>query len=184
MLGSNELTETYAIFFAQVFQDRDFLLEELGMPTEAVDRFLRYKLMTDMGAARNIAFRIFYDEALHSGKLKDPFSYYDAEADKQRLFPKYPVRVEANYLAVDEGFYALYYMAAYYGATQLRAKLREDFGSRWYKNPAAGEFFKELFARGDAWTLGEMLQHIGYEEGLNPDYLVAEHQRRYDELKD
>ena len=184
MLGSNELTETYAILFGQVFQDRDFLLEELGMPAEAVDRFLRYKLMTDMGGARGIAFGVFYDEALHSGELEDPLSYYDAETDRQRLFPKYTVRVEANYLAVDEGFYALYYMAAYYGATQLRAKLREDFGSRWYKNPAAGEFFKELFARGDAWTLTEMLQRIGYDEGLNPDHLIAEFRARYDALKE
>ena len=86
-------------------------------------------------------------------------------------------------MAVDEGFYALYYMAAYCGATQLRAKLREDFGSRWYKNPAAGEFFKELFARGDAWTQTEMLQRVGYDEGLNPDYLIAEFRARYDALK-
>ena len=184
MLGSNELTETYAIFFEQMFNDRDFLLKELGMPAEAVDRFLRYKLMTDMGGARGIAFGVFYDEALHSGELEDPLSYYDAEAAKQRLFPKYAFRVEANYLAVDEGFYALYYMAAYYAAAQLRAVVVEKFGPKWYKDPAAGEFFKNLFLQGDGITVTEMLQQIGYAEGLNPDYLIAEHQTRYDALKE
>jgi hypothetical protein len=183
MLGSNELTETYAIFFEQTFNDRDFLLEELGMPEEAVDDFLRYKLITDMGMARSTAFDCFYDEALHSGELEDPLAYYDAEVDKQRLFPKYPCRVEATYLTIDEGFYALYYMAAFYGVAQLRAEVVDRFGPQWYKDPAAGEFFRDLFRRGDSWTLPEMLQYIGYEEGLSPDYLIADYQARYDELK-
>ncbi len=183
-LGSNELTETYAIFFEQMFHDRDFLLEELGMPPDVVDDFLRYKLLLDMGSARSIAFDVYYDEPLHAGELEDPLAYYDAELDKQRLFPKYPFRAEATYLSVDEGFYALYYMAAYYGAAQLRAKMMEEFGPRWYKDAAAGEFLKGLFRKGDSITLTEMLQQIGYDEGLNPDYLIAEYQARYDELTD
>jgi len=183
MLGSNELTETYAIFFEQTFHDRDFLREELGMPARAVDDFLRFKLITDMGSARSVAFDCYYDEALHSGELENPLAYYDAEVDKQRLFPKYPFRVEATYLNVDEGFYALYYMAAYYAAAQLRARVVEDFGPQWYKDPAAGEFMKDLFRRGDSWTQAEMLQYIGYEEGLDPEYLVADYQVRYDELQ-
>jgi len=183
MLGSNELTETYAIFFEQMFHDRDFLLEGLGMPPEVVDDFLRYKLLVDMGTARSIAFDVFYDEPLHAGELEDPLAYYDVELDKQRLLPKYPFRVEATYLSIDEGFYALYYMAAFYGVAQLRAKVVERFGPRWYKDPAAGEFFVDLFRRGDAWTLPEMLKYIGYDEGLNPDYLIAEYRARYDELK-
>lgn len=184
MFGSNELTETYAIFFEQMFNNRTFLAEELGMPEKVIDEFLKYKLITDMGGARGIAFGVFYDEALHSGELEDPLSYYDAEADKQRLFPRYAVRVEANHLAIDEGFYALYYMAAFCAAAQLRAKVVEEFGERWYKDPAAGEFFKNLFRRGDSITVTEMLQHTGYPEGLNPDYLIAEYRARYDALKE
>ena len=184
MLGSNELTETYAIFLEQLFIDRTFLLDELGMPEAAVHDFLAYKLMLDMGMARSTAFDVYYDEALHSGELEDPLAYYDAEIDRQRLFPEYACRTEAGYLNVDEGFYALYYMAAFYGAAQLRAKVVERFGPEWYRDPAAGEFFVDLFRRGDAWTLGEMLQYIGYEEGLNPDYLIAEYQARYDALKE
>ena len=184
MLGSNELTETYAIFFEQMFNDRDFLREELGMPEKAVAGFLRYKLLVDMAMARSTAFDVYYDEALHAGELDDPLAYYVAEVDKQRLFPGYAVRDEGLYLTVDEGFYALYYMAAYYAAAQLRAVVVEKFGPKWYKDPAAGEFFKELFQQGDAWTLEEMLQQIGYAEGLNPDYLIAEHQNRYDALKE
>jgi hypothetical protein len=183
MLGSNELTETYAIFLEQMFIDRTFLREELEMPAEVVDDFLQYKLLTDMGSARSIAFDVYYDEVLHSGELEDPLAYYDAEVDKQRLFPEYPSRTEALYLAVDEGFYALYYMAAYYGAAQLRAEVVERFGPEWYRDPAAGEFFVDLFRRGDSWTQGEMLEYIGYEEGLNPDYLIAEYQARYEELQ-
>jgi hypothetical protein len=182
MLGSNELTETYAIFFEQMFNDRAFLADELGMPKEAIDEFLRYKLITDMGSARGIAFEVIYDEALHSGELDDPLAFYEAEADKQRLFPKYTCQVEASYLNLDEGFYALYYMAAYYAVAQLRAKVVEKFGPKWYKDPAAGEFFRDLFRRGDAWTLEEMLQYIGYEEGLDPDYLVADYRGRYEAL--
>ena len=153
------------------------------MPAKAVDDFLRFKLMTDMNGARSVAFDVYYDEALHSGELEDPLAYYDAELDKQRLFPKYPFRVEATYLSVDEGFYALYYMAAYYAAAQLRAKVVEQFGPRWYNDPAAGDFLKGLFRQGDGITVTEMLRQLGYDEGLNPDYLIVEYQARYDELK-
>jgi hypothetical protein len=184
MLGSNELTETYAFFFQDIFGDRAFLVGELAMPEDVVDDFLRFKLMTDMRSARSAAFNVIYDEALHSGELEDPLAFYDAELDKQRLFPKYPVRVEATYLNVDEGFYALYYTAAYYAAAQLRAKVVEKFGSRWYKDPAAGEFLKALFRQGDSITVTEMLQQIGYAEGLNPAYLIAEYQARYDALNE
>jgi hypothetical protein len=152
------------------------------MPEDAVDRFLRYKLLYDMAVARSTAFDVYYDEPLHAGELEDPLVYYVAEVDKQRLFPRYAVRDESLYLAVDEGFYALYYMAAFYGVAQLRAAVVEKFGPKWYKDPAAGEFFKDLFRRGDAWTLAEMLQYVGYDEGLNPEYLVAEYQERYDKI--
>jgi hypothetical protein len=179
MLGSNELTETYAIFFEQMFNDRGFLLDELGMPEDAIDEFLRYKLLLDMAVARSTAFDVYYDEPLHAGELEDPLAYYVAEVDKQRLFPKYPVRDEGYYLVVDEGFYALYYMAAFYGVAQLRAAVVEKFGPKWYKDPAAGEFFQDLFSHGDEWTLTEMLQYVGYEEGLDPEYLVAEYKDRY-----
>jgi hypothetical protein len=74
-------------------------------------------------------------------------------------------------------------MAAFYGVAQLRAEVVERFGERWYKDPAAGEFFRDLFRRGDSWTLAEMLQYLGYEEGLNPDYLIADYRARYDALK-
>ncbi len=183
MLGSNELTETYATLFQDMFGDRAFLVEELAMPEEVADDFLRFKLMTDMGAARGVAFDVIYDEALHSGELENPLAFYDAEVDKQRLFPKYPCNVEAAYLSVDEGFYALYYTAAYYAAAQLRAKLREDFGPRWYKDPAAGNTLKDLFRRGDSITVTEMLQQVGYPEGLDPAYLIVDYRARYDALK-
>ncbi len=183
MLGSNELTETYAIFFERMFNDRTFLVEELGMPADVVDDFLRYKLLTDMGSARGVAFEVIYDEPLHAGELDEPLAFYEALADEQRLFPKYKARVEAGYLNVDEGFYSLYYMAAFYAAAQLRAKLVAAFGPRWYKEPAAGALLKGLFRQGDSITVTEMLQQIGYPEGLNPDYLIKEFRARYEELK-
>jgi len=183
-LGSNELTETYAMFFQGMFTDRTFLVEEAKMPPAAVDDFLRYKLATEMGSARSTAFDVVYDVPLHDGTLDDAAlrALFERELDAQRLFPKYPIQLESGYLSVDEGFYALYYMAAEYAAAQLRAKVVERFGERWYKDPAAGDFLKGLFAQGDSWTVDEMLRYAGCAEGLNPDYLIAEYKARYDEL--
>lgn len=184
-LGSNELTETYAIFFQSTFSDRTFVAEEVGMPAEVLDDYLRYKLATDLGAARSTAFDVIYDEILHSGKFTDEelLARYEEEVDRQRLFPKYRISLEADYLNVDEGFYALYYMAAYYAAAQLKVAVTERFGPRWYKDPAAGEFFRDLFRHGDSWTVDEMLRYVGFEEGLNPEYLIADFKARYEELK-
>ncbi len=184
-LGSNELTETYAIFFQGMFHDRTFLLEEVKMPPKVVDDYLWYGLAISMGSARSTAFDVVYDEQLHNGSLDDAGAraLYEQELDRQRLFPKYAISLEGDYLGVDEGFYALYYMAAEYAAAQLHAKMDEKFGPRWYKDPAAGAFLKDLFRHGDSWTVDEMLKYVGFPEGLEPDYLIAEYKARYEELK-
>lgn len=183
MLGSNELTETYSIFFQNLFSDRTFLLEEVKMPPKVVDEYLYFRLGVDMGSARSNAFDVMYDAELHSGELADPMARYKELIDEQRLFPEYAIDTETYYLYVDEGFYSLYYMAAFYGAAQLKAKMVEKFGPRWYKDPAAGEMLKGLFKQGDTITLDEMLKQIGYAEGLNPDYLAADYKARYEALK-
>jgi len=183
MLGSNELTETYAIFFQNLFSDQTFLLEEVKMPPKAVDEYLYYRLGLDMSSARSTAFDVIYDPELHSGELADPMARCKELTDEQRLFPEYPIDTESYYLYVDEGFYALYYMSAFYGAAQLKAKMVEKFGPRWYKDPAAGEMLKGLFKQGDALAIDDMLKQIGYAEGLNPDYLAADYKARYEALK-
>ena len=184
-LGSNELTETYAMFFQGMFRDRTFLVEELGMPESVVDDYLLFGLANDLGSARSTAFDVIYDEALHDGTRTpdDAKALYERLIDEQRLFPKYAINIESEYLNVDEGFYALYYGAAFYAAAQLKAVVVAKFGPRWYKNPATGEFLQGLFRQGNGPTVDEMLRQIGYPEGVNPDYLVAEYKARYDEIK-
>ncbi len=148
-----------------------------------VDEYLYFRLGLDMSSARSTAFDVIFDPELHSGELAEPMARYKELIDEQRLFPEYPIDTASYYLYVDEGFYALYYMSAFYGAAQLKAKMVEKFGPRWYKDPAAGEMLRGLFKRGDALSIDEMLKQIGYAEGLNPDYLAADYKARYEALK-
>ena len=64
----------------------------------------------------------------------------------------------ASWLAdVDGGFYAACYLRAWALETRWRAALRERFGERWFAEPAAGRWLRELWAMGQRLDAGELL---------------------------
>jgi hypothetical protein len=63
------------------------------------------------------------------------------------------------------------YFQAYVAEAQLAAKLESGFGERWYKNPAAGEYLRGLYALGNSIEAEGLCKEIGYD-GLDTTYLV------------
>jgi hypothetical protein len=177
-LGTNSLSETYAFLFESMFLNPVFLEEEAGMPEEKVDQYMDIALLSDLSGARYYAMNVIYEGALHGGGLENPLSFYAELRDTYDIFPREPYQDEAGYLETDEEFYSQEYMTAWYAEAQLRAALEKRFGIRWYKDPAAGEFLRDLFWRGDSWETEDMLRYIGYD-GLDPSYLAADFAEMY-----
>jgi hypothetical protein len=181
-LGTNSLTETYAFLFESMFLNPVFLEEEAGMPKEKVNEYADIALLSDLSGARYYAMNVIYEAELHSGRLDDPMAYYAELREGYGVFPREPYQNEAGYLEVDEEFYSRDYMTAWYAEAQLRANLEDEFGVRWYKDPAAGEFLRDLFWRGDSWETEDMLRYIGYD-GLDSSYLAADFAEMYETFK-
>ena len=61
---------------------------------------------------------------------------------------------------VDGGFYCTCYLRAWAFEAQLRAYLREKFGSRWFATRDAGSLIRELWSEGQRMRAEEMLKDV------------------------
>jgi hypothetical protein len=79
-----------------------------------------------------------------------------------------------NYLAdMDDGFYSADYLRAWIRSAQLRAYLRREVATDWWRHEATGEFLRGLFREGTRPTSEEVAERIGYDP-LDVAPLVAE----------
>jgi hypothetical protein len=70
-----------------------------------------------------------------------------------------------DYLAdVDPGFYASGYLRAWALEAQLRAFLREEYGTDWFARPEAGSLLRELWYEGEGMTADEILSEVAGAE--------------------
>jgi hypothetical protein len=69
-----------------------------------------------------------------------------------------------NYLAdIDSGFYVSSYLRSWAFEAQLRAFLKEKFGSKWFASREAGSLLRELWGEGQKMRAEEMLKEVtGY----------------------
>jgi len=184
-LGINAVTETYAFLLERMFLNRNFLVEECEMPEAEVNEYLNHTLFTEMSGSNYYAMLVIYEEKIHENVMSDEemIKFYGDLRNEYSIWPRGPYNDEAGYLTVDEEFYSIDYMTAWYAEAQLRNKLEELYGERWYKDPAAGEMLKDLFVQGDSITVDQMLQQIGYEQGLDAKYLIDDFEEMYDRFK-
>ena len=67
----------------------------------------------------------------------------------------------ANYLAdIDSGFYVSSYLRSWAFEAQLRAYLKEKFGSKWFATREAGSLLRELWGEGQKMRAEEMLKEV------------------------
>ncbi|MCP4228972.1 MAG: hypothetical protein GY771_02340 [bacterium] len=186
IMGTSELTETYAMLFNNMYLNEGFLFNECGIPENKVSEFIDYTLLANFGAARSLAFSVIYEAKLHDNRLTDDelLKFYTEFNIENRIFPRLEMSNESYYLAGDDKFNSLNYMTAWYAEAQLRSKLEELYGELWYKDPEAGDMLRGLFAQGDSITVDQMLQQIGYEQGLDAKYLIEDFGEMYARFKE
>ena len=107
---------------------------------------------------RRYAAKLLYELELHSNEELDsmPARYveYMREATKIEYW-------EGDFLSdVDPGFYASGYLRAWAFEAQLRSFLREEFGTDWFAQPAAGSLLRELWYEGEGMTADEILREV------------------------
>ncbi|MCP4228971.1 MAG: hypothetical protein GY771_02335, partial [bacterium] len=147
---------------------------------------LNHTLFTELGGATYYAMLVIYEEKIHEDLMsnQEMLEFYGDLRSEYSVWPRAPYNDEVGYLIVDEEFYSINYMTAWYAEAQLRSKLEESYGERWYKDPEAGDMLRGLFVQGDSITVDQMLQQIGYEQGLDANYLIEDFEEMYARFKE
>jgi hypothetical protein len=168
-LGDTSVTEAYAFLFDKLPRTPEWVRAIMD-DVQAAD-YLSLSRLIDLYYVRRTAAKLTYELDLHrSNKL-------DGMRDRYRdlLGAALGLRVRPeNFLRdVDDFFYCAHYLRAWMLEVQLRRRLIEQFGRRWFASPKAGEFLRNLWSLGQTFTADELALRLGYQ-GLGVEPLVAD----------
>jgi hypothetical protein len=156
------LTEIYSFIVEAITHERDW--------------HAQYFDLTDEDAAENAEATLFLDALLYRryvAKLQFELDFWSRFAEDggtpegyaERLTEATGIRYRADmYLAdMDSGFYSADYLRAWIRAAQLRAYLRREVGTDWWRNEQTGELFRSLFFEGTRPSSEEVAERIGFD---------------------
>jgi hypothetical protein len=168
MLGDNSFTEAFAFLFQYLADTPAWLEDVLGADPAPIAGFAR---AVDLIFLRRYAAKLAYERRLHS-----------EDADLAQMPQEYKRRLSAavhvdwpeeSWISdVDPFFYAARYLRAWAVERTLRAHLEENFGERWFREPAAGDLLKRIWRRGQRRLTEELLEELGVEPVVDFGVLV------------
>jgi hypothetical protein len=165
-LGDNAVTEAFAFTLDHLVLNRSWL-ERVLQFTDA-DEFLRFATVNDLYFVRRYAAKLAYETLLHAqtGPLDGMAAEYSRRLSAATLVEVPP----GNYLTdVDDGFYCASYLRAWMLEGALRMILQDRYGMRWFRDPAAGVWLKELWSHGQHFTAEQLLlKHGGGRLSTDP----------------
>ena len=155
-LGDNAVTEGWAMLLQHLTDEPAWLtgMLDFARPNE-------YALEGATGLlyfVRRYAAKILYEIEFHSAEdvtaMRSRYAELLSDALKIDVTP-------TNYLAdIDSGFYVSSYLRSWAFEAQLRAYLKEKFGTRWFASREAGSLLRELWAEGQRMRAEEMLKEV------------------------
>ena len=155
-LGDNAVTEGWAMLLQHLTDEPDWLTRRLDFP-----RPNEYAVEGAAGLlyfVRRYAAKLLYELQFHAAEdvttMRGRYAELLSDALKIDVTP-------ANYLAdIDSGFYVSSYLRSWAFEAQLRAYLKEKFGSKWFATREAGKLLRELWAEGQKMRAEEMLKEV------------------------
>ena len=155
-LGDNAVTEGWAMLLQHLTDEPEWLTRRLDFP-----RPNEYAVEGATGLlyfVRRYAAKILYEVEFHAAEdvttMRGRYVELLSDALKIDVTP-------ANYLAdIDSGFYVSSYLRSWAFEAQLRAYLKEKFGSKWFATREAGSLLRELWGEGQRMRAEEMLKDV------------------------
>jgi hypothetical protein len=155
-LGDNAVTEGWAMLLQHLIDEPDWLTRRLDFARPA--EFAAEGATELLYFVRRYSAKLLYELEFHAAEdvttMRNRYTELLSNALKIDVTP-------ANYLAdIDSGFYVSSYLRSWAFEAQLRAFLKEKFGSRWFTTPRAGSLLRELWSEGQKMRAEEMLEEV------------------------
>jgi len=152
-LGDNAVTESFAFLFELLIDDVTWLGDVLDVADAGP--VVTYSRARDLVLLRRYAAKIAYELELHSAEPDldlMPERYVELLGGATRVH--WPA---AAWLRdVDAGFYVACYLRAWALETSWRGQLRARWGDRWFHEPEAGAWLREVWRQGQRLDAGEL----------------------------
>jgi hypothetical protein len=157
--GDNSVTESYAMLFDHLTQNRGWLARYTGLGRE-LPAYLRAAALEELHFLRRYTAKLIYEVQLYSGRI--PWSSLpDLFVETLSGATSFRYSSADAFVDVDPRFYSARYLRAWQLGAVLAASLVEQFDVDWFRNPRAGPWLIEnLFAEGQRETADEVAQRV------------------------
>jgi hypothetical protein len=167
-LGDNSFTEAFAFLFQYLAEEPAWLEEVLAVDAAPLAGYAKAVKLIFL---RRYSAKLGYERRLHA-----------ADADLSKMPDEYARRLSAGVHVkwphetwisdVDPFFYSACYLRAWASERTLRAHLVEQFGERWFMDPAAGQVLKRIWSKGQRALGEELLEELGADPRIDLAVLV------------
>lgn len=155
-LGDNSVTESYAMLFDHLMQDRGWLLRYTGLSKARVSEFLRLAGFEELHFLRRYCAKLIYEIQAYGGELSwgalpDLYATLLTDATGFRYRPS------DAFIDLDPRYYSTRYLRAWQLQAIIENGLISRFDEDWWRNPASGPWIiSELFSEGQRETADEV----------------------------
>src|SRR3989344_5701904 len=158
---SNALTEAYAFILEDLVFEPAWLSHYLDVSAYTASKIRWQAYFVNLMLLRRYLGKFTYEYWLFSAKnLKNGPALYAQKLKETTGFVFRP----AYWLSdMDSGFYSADYLRAWIGAAQIKDYLVGKFGIKWFLNPKAGKFLRDLYGDGVKYELEEVVKRLGYK---------------------
>lgn len=171
-LGNYTSSETYSFLFEHLLDEPGWLKNFLGMKDVDIKSFIKFRTFQRLYMARRYCAKFLYEYQLidsiniaankYSEILSTALGYKPHPSDKNFYLDD-----------VDDFFYTVDYLRAWFIEAMFKTKLRELFGNDWFANKSLAEYLQDYFAAGQRFYIDKFVQKIGFID-LDPKFLANE----------
>jgi hypothetical protein len=159
-LGDNSVTESYAMLFDHLMQDKAWLARYTRLRATEVIEFVRAAAFEELHFLRRYSAKLIYETALYGGgtsweALPDLYVQLLTSATTFRYDPA------DAFVDVDPRYYSARYLRAWQLQAVLGETLTERYDADWWRNPRAGPWVcGTLFGEGQRELADELAQRV------------------------
>lgn len=171
-LGDGSISEGYAFLFEGLLRDPAWGQATLGWAPEdpRVAAFHNFARFRQLFFVRRYAARLLWEIELHADPTPTQAEHYAATLGAALGVAVPPARFLAD---LDDAFASAHYLGGWLLAAHLRRHLAASCGPHWFRERAAGELLRALWAEGQSHPAEALARRWGAPD-LDPAPLLAD----------